>query len=48
MDDIIVIDKNGLDIDGENYFNLSFKTLPNELGYWKDNGSFLLKNYADE
>jgi hypothetical protein len=48
MQDIIVVDKNGSEIAGENYFVLFFKTLANDTSYWKDNGSFLLKNYADE
>ena len=48
IDDIEVIDKNGVEIDGENYFVLFFKTLPHDNEYWKDSGSFLLKNFADE
>ncbi len=48
VDDIIIIDKKGYEIDGEAYFTLLFKTLPTRLEYWKDNGSFLLKNYSDE
>ncbi len=48
MDDIVIIDKNGDAIDGKKYFVLFFKTLPNDAAYWKDSGSFLLKNYADE
>jgi hypothetical protein len=48
MDDIMIIDRKGYEIDGENYFTLLFKTLPTGIEYWKDNGSFLLKNYSDE
>ena len=48
IDDILIIDKNGQEVDCDMYFTLFFKTLPNGLEYWKDNGSFLLKNYTDE
>lgn len=48
MDDIIIIDKNGEEVHGDDYFVLFFKTLPNDSEYWKDSGSFLLKNYSDE
>ncbi|MCL7765041.1 virulence factor SrfB [Polaribacter sp. Z014] len=48
IDDIAIVDKNGYEVDGESYFTLLFKTLPSGLEYWKDNGSFLLKNYTDE
>lgn len=48
LDDIVIMDKNGHDVDGNSYFTLLFKTLPSGQEYWKDNGSFLLKNYSDE
>lgn len=48
IEDLEIIDKNGHEVDGENYFTLLFKTLPSGLEYWKDNGSFLLKNFSDE
>lgn len=48
IDEMVIVDKNGYEVEGENYFKLLFKTLPNGLEYWKDNGSFLLKNFSDE
>ncbi|CAM1364532.1 virulence factor SrfB [Tenacibaculum xiamenense] len=47
-EEIEIIDKNGLEVDAAGYFNLLFKTLPDHQEYWKDSGSFLLKNYSDE
>lgn len=48
IDDIIVIDKNGDEIDSKGYFKLHFKTMTNDYGYWRDTGSFLINILAEE
>lgn len=48
IDDIIVIDKNGEEVDSSGYFKLHFKTLANDYGYWRDTGSFLLNILSEE
>lgn len=42
IEDIVVTDKNGEEVESKGYFKLHFKTLSNDYGYWKDTGSFLL------
>ncbi|NOQ75779.1 MAG: hypothetical protein GQ574_27475 [Crocinitomix sp.] len=49
IEDIEVVDRHGEEVDAKGYFKLSFMTLLDQEGYWRDTGAFLLNTVvADE
>ncbi len=47
IEDMEVIDGNGELVDSKGYFKLSFKTLLDSEGYWRDTGAFLLNTIVN-